>query len=57
MQLGPLKPGNLAGNAPLQQSLVDWTSQAEILTAKLCGAPTDNNALLLQLAQTPDKSE
>ncbi len=56
-QAGPLNPRDLAGNASLQQFLLGWTNQAEILTAKLCGAPTGNDALLLQLAQTPDKSE
>jgi tetratricopeptide (TPR) repeat protein len=56
-ELRHLQPANLAGNAPLEQTLTAWTNQAEILTAKLCGPPTGDNALLLQLAQTPDKSE
>lgn len=56
-QLGSLNPAALAGNAPLQLQLIAWTNQAEILTAKLCGAPTGNDALLLQLAQAPDKTE
>ncbi len=56
-QIGPTKPAQLAGNAPLEQSLLTWTSQAEILTAKLCGAPTGDDALLLLLAQNPDKTE
>lgn len=55
--LQSLEPANLAGNAPLEQTLISWTNQAEILTAKLCGPPTGDDALLLQLAQTPDKTE
>ncbi len=56
-QMGQLKPANLAGNAPLQQTLITWTNQTELLTALLCGPPTGDDALLLQLAQTPDKTE
>ncbi|MHB1937683.1 MAG: tetratricopeptide repeat protein [Acidobacteriaceae bacterium] len=56
-QLGSLEPGSLAGNAPLQEQLIAWTNQAELVTARVCGAPGGDNALLLQLAQTPDKTE
>ena len=56
-QMGSLNPRRLAGNAPFQQSLLDWTNHVETLTAKLCGPPTGDDALLLQLAHTPDKSE
>jgi tetratricopeptide (TPR) repeat protein len=56
-QLGSPNAHALAGNAPLQQRLMDWTSQSEIVTAKLCGPPTGADALLLQLAQVPDKTE
>lgn len=56
-QLGSPNAHALAGNAPLQQRVMDWTSQSELLTAKLCGAPTGDDALLLQLAKTPDKTE
>ena len=56
-QMAPLNPGKLAGNARLQQSLLDWTNQVETLTAKLCGPPSGDDALLLQLARIPDKSE
>lgn len=56
-ELQHLKPANLAGNAPLEQTLTNWTNEVEIVTAKLCGPPTGNDALLLQLAQTPDKTE
>ena len=56
-QIKPKNAKSLAGNAPLQQSLIAWTSQTEILTAKLCGPPTGDDALLLQLAKTPDKTE
>ncbi|MHB1674973.1 MAG: tetratricopeptide repeat protein [Acidobacteriaceae bacterium] len=56
-QMGPRKPAAFAGNAPLQQQLIAWTDQAEIWTAKVCGPPTGDDALLLQLAQVPDKTE
>jgi tetratricopeptide (TPR) repeat protein len=56
-QLGPVQPASLTGNAPLQLQLTTWINQAEILTAKVCGPPTGDDALLLQLAQTPDKTE
>jgi tetratricopeptide (TPR) repeat protein len=56
-QMGELTPEAFAGNALLQQSVTAWTNQSEILTAKLCGPPTGDDALLLQLAQTPDKTE
>lgn len=56
-QLEHLRPQNLAGDAPLAESVVAWTGQVETLTAKLCGPPTGDDALLLQLARTPDKTE
>jgi tetratricopeptide (TPR) repeat protein len=56
-QLGSLEPASLTGDAPLQVQLTTWINQAEILTAKVCGPPTGDDALLLQLAQTPDKTE
>jgi tetratricopeptide (TPR) repeat protein len=56
-QMGSLTPAAFAGNASLQQSVIAWTNQSEILAAKLCGPPTGDDALLLQLAQTPDKTE
>lgn len=56
-QMTPFHPKRFAGNAPLLQSVQNWTNQVEILTAKLCGPPTGDDALLLQLAQVPDKSE
>lgn len=56
-QFKALRARDLAGNAPLQQSLTAWTNQTELQAAKLCGAPTGDDALLLQLAQTPDKTE
>ncbi|MHB8303279.1 MAG: tetratricopeptide repeat protein [Acidobacteriaceae bacterium] len=57
LHLGNLHAANLAGNADLEQGLMAWVNQAEILTAKLCGTPTGDNALLLQLARVPDKTE
>lgn len=56
-QMGHLRPSDLGGNATLEQTLIDWTDKAEILTAKLCGEPTGDNALLLQLARVPDRTE
>jgi tetratricopeptide (TPR) repeat protein len=47
----------LQGNAALQDRIATWTGQAEIVTAKVCGPPHGDDALLLQLAQTPDKTE
>ena len=47
----------LLGNAPLQDRITAWIGQAETVTAKVCGPPTGDNALLLQIAQTPDKTE
>jgi hypothetical protein len=56
-QIGATKSGQLAGNAPLEQRLVALTNQTEMLTARLCGALAGDDALLLQLAQNPDKTE
>jgi hypothetical protein len=56
-QLGSPNAQALEGNAALQDRITAWTSQAEIVTAKVCGAPTGDDALLLEIAQTPDKTE
>jgi tetratricopeptide (TPR) repeat protein len=56
-QLGSPNLDALEGNVALQDRITTWTSQAEIVTAKVCGPPTGDNALLLELAQTPDKTE
>ncbi|MGH9615480.1 MAG: tetratricopeptide repeat protein [Acidobacteriaceae bacterium] len=56
-QLGSPNAHTLAGNAPLQLNVTAWTGQAEIVMAKYCGPPAGDDALLLQLAQTPDKTE
>jgi tetratricopeptide (TPR) repeat protein len=56
-QMASIKPANLAGDPAEQTALMDWVDQTEQLTARLCGTPTGNNALLLQLATTPDKTE
>ncbi len=55
--LGSPNAHALEGNIALQNRITAWTSQAEIVTAKVCGPPTGDDALLLELAQTPDKSE
>jgi tetratricopeptide (TPR) repeat protein len=56
-ELGSPNAQALEGNAALQDRINTWTAQAEIVTAKVCGPPTGDDALLLQLAQTPDKTE
>ncbi len=56
-QLGSPNLHALEGNVALQDRITTWTGQAEIVTAKVCGPPTGDDALLLQIAQTPDKAE
>lgn len=56
-ELGSPDVHALAGNASLQDRITTWTSQAEIVSAKNCGQPTGDDALLLQIAQAPDKTE
>ena len=56
-ELGRPTSRRLEGNAPLQDRITTWINQAENVTAKICGPPTGDDALLLQLAQTPDKTE
>lgn len=57
LQLAAMKPAALAGDAATQHALLRWVDQAEQLTARLCGPPSGKDALLLQLAMTPDKTE
>jgi hypothetical protein len=47
---GKIDRDALAGDANQQQALTDWVYSTEQTTAKLCGAPTGDDALLLQLA-------
>lgn len=56
-QLGSPNVHGLLGNAALQDRITAWTDQAEIVTAKVCGPPAGDDALLLQIAQIPDKTE
>lgn len=56
-QLSALKPTQLVANPPEQAALMNWVDNAEQLTARLCGPPAGDDALLLQLARTPDRSE
>jgi tetratricopeptide (TPR) repeat protein len=56
-QLGSIPLRELTENATEQQSLQALINQTELLTANLCGPPSGSNALLLQLAQVPDKTE
>jgi len=55
-QFGHVDARKLIGDTSLQQGLLAWVAQVEISTAKLCGPPTGDDALLLQLARNPDKS-
>lgn len=56
-QLGSPNIHALEGNVALQDRIVAWTGHAEIVTAKICGPPTGDDALLLELAQIPDRTE
>ena len=56
-QIGPMSAAKLAADPALEQSVLAWTNQTEILAARLCGLPTGDDALLYQLAAAPDKSE
>lgn len=56
-QLGAVKLRTLANDASQQQSLQTLINQTELLTTNLCGPPQGEDALLLQLAQVPDKTE
>ena len=56
-ELGSPNVHALEGNVALQDRITAWTGQAESVTAKVCGPPTGDDALLLQIAQTPDKTE
>lgn len=56
-ELGSPNAHALEGNVALQDRINAWTAQAEIVTEKVCGPATGDDALLLQLAQTPDKTE
>ena len=44
-------------NQHMQNSLESLIEQTEILSNQLCGSPTGDDALLLQLATTPNKTE
>jgi len=55
-QFSPVNARKLMDDPSLQQGVLTWVGQVEILTAKLCGPPTGDDALLLQLARNPDKS-
>jgi tetratricopeptide (TPR) repeat protein len=52
-----LRLAPLTVNTSLQETLATLTDQTEILANRLCGAPTGDDALLLQLATVPDKAE
>lgn len=56
-QLGSPNLHALQGNVALRDRISNWTGQVEIVTAKVCGPPTGDDALLLEIAQTPDKTE
>ncbi|HEX4021021.1 MAG TPA: tetratricopeptide repeat protein [Acidobacteriaceae bacterium] len=48
---------DLADNQKMQDSLWALINQTETLTSSLCGAPSGDDALLLQLATVPYKTE
>jgi tetratricopeptide (TPR) repeat protein len=56
-QFGRLTVRRLTRDASLQQSVSNWTGNVEKLAASLCGAPTGDDAILLQLVHNPDTSE
>ena len=47
----------LANSQPMQQEMESLIDQTEIWTSKLCGPPTGDDALLLQLATAPNRTE
>ena len=47
----------LANSQPMQQEMESLIDQTEIWTSKLCGSPTGDDALLLQLATAPNRTE
>jgi tetratricopeptide (TPR) repeat protein len=47
----------LASSQPMQQEMESLIDQTEIWTSKLCGTPTGDDALLLQLATAPNRTE
>lgn len=47
----------LASSQPMQQEMESLIDQTEIWTSKLCGPPTGDDALLLQLATAPNRTE
>lgn len=52
-----LRRNPLADDLQAQDSLATLINQTELLTNRLCGPPTGDNALLLQLATVPNKSD
>lgn len=52
-----LRLARLTADPSLQDTLAYLTDQTEILASRLCGAPTGDDALLLQLATVPDRTE
>ena len=52
-----LRLSQLADNPSMQDSLKSLVDQTEIWTNKLCGTPTGTDALLLQLATAPNRTE
>lgn len=56
-QFGPMTHDKLAHDPVLQQNLIAWINETELLTDKLCGPPSGDDALLLELARVPAKTE
>ncbi|HUZ04835.1 MAG TPA: hypothetical protein VMU62_05720 [Acidobacteriaceae bacterium] len=52
-----LRLWKVSNNQQLQDSLASLINQTEILTHRACGAPAGDDALLLQLAVVPNRTE
>jgi tetratricopeptide (TPR) repeat protein len=52
-----ISAARLAASPPTQEDLYGLIGQTEIWTNKLCGSPTGDDALLLQLATVPNRTE
>ena len=56
-KLAGASAAQLAAKPSLQDEVQSTINQTEIWTNKLCGAPAGDDALLLQLANVPDRAE
>lgn len=56
-QMMQLRVRDLTNDPATEQALTSLINQTEIETAKLCGQPLGDDALLFQLAKVPDRTE